>query len=223
MLTSTALSVPAVIARELQHNHLLLELADQELLNINALARQLKVIVDHELQQRVPETTIAMAIRRHLDSLEPVPRAQAFPKHIDITTKSGMYEVSFASTEKNRKLAADIRASVLDQDGEALSVIVGAYEVVLYASKRSASKVKRLLKQTRKNSELDDLACVTVDWPPSTKDIPGIYFRVTRALYFANVSIQSFHTIGAEMTIFVKEPALERAHAAISRVLGNLG
>ena len=81
--------------------------------------------------------------------------------------------------------------------------------------------MKNALRGQKITSEHDNLAYVTVNWEKITKDIPGIYYRVTRSLAFKNVSMYSLYTIGSEMMIFFKEDVFLEAYQTIVNILQN--
>jgi aspartokinase len=105
--------------------------------------------------------------------------------------------------------------------GDLLTITEGFYEIVIFTSQKYRKQIRKLLGKLKPSSELSNLAIVTVNWPASTKNIPGIYYRITRALAIRQIAIQSFHTIGSEMMIIVSEESFGRAHETIYSLLYN--
>jgi aspartokinase len=210
------------VSRALEKNVYLLELLFAGLANISAVAERLRPSLEKELKARFTSTAVSMAIRRHLKTAAPAPKRKPFPPHIAVTTKRGLWEVAITNNERNRTLVERIRKSISLEAGEQFDVLQGTFRIVLATAKRNKAKILKLLGAQKDLLEVDDLACVTVNWPASTKDIPGIYYRITRALAQANISIQTFQTIGSEMTIFIKEDTLEFAHESLLTVMSNL-
>ena len=215
-------SLSQLLTSKLQNNPYLLEYLEAGLVNFTALAATLKPTLDQELKRKSSISSISMALRRIVEKAPQKNKRKAlFPAHIDISTRSGIYEVAFASTEKSRGIIEILRNKLVIEEGEYLSIAEGSYEIVILTGQKNKDKVRKILGKFKTTSELDDLACVTVNWPKITKDIPGIYYRITRSLALRKISIQSFHTIGSEMMIIVKASDLMHAHESILKLLNN--
>ena len=208
------------IANELSRQPFLLEMLHGELINISALAVKLKPVVEAQCQEDFRIEAIAMAIRRYVRSTShPVITEAKFPAHIDMTVRTHLYEVAIASHGKSAAIADRVRKGIERRSGDLCAVIEGTYETVILTQQEYKKAVQKILGKTKRNSELGNLGAVTVNWPRSTKDIPGIYYRITRALAFNDIAIQSFHTLGSEMMIMVKDRSLGIAYDVLSRVL----
>lgn len=214
----TKKSVPHVVSRLLDENPFIIELLKTGLINISSLAAKIHSDVEVEVENKVGAAAVSMAIRRYSRTAPTVPPLPRWPKHIDISTRNNLTEIAVRKSERTAELISQLSAELIS-DGREVSVMMGSYEIVIYSNAQDVALVERRLRSIKKTSVIHPIGCVTVDWPPSTKDIPGIYFLITRVLAFGRVSIQSFHTIGSEMSIFVTEPNLLSAHRLISELL----
>lgn len=215
-------SIAAAVARELDSTPELVRLMQDGLANISAVSERVRQAIERELKTKTTGAAVGMAVRRYLNNL-PAGRAtqKPFPKHIELLTRSGIYELAVARNRRGEEIARRIRTELELDHADYLSIVEGSYEIVIFVSQRNKPRVRKFLGRTKPTSELDDVACVTVNWPVITKSIPGIYARITHALAKREVSIQSFHTVGAEMMIFVRQESLRAAHEVLERVLNN--
>ena len=211
----------SAIVRELERRSDLIELLHDDLANVSAVADLLRAKVEREFQGPISSAAAGMAVRRYLRASAPKRMDRAFPKHIEILTRSQIYEVAVQRNAKGEEIARKVRKEVAPEKSDFLSVIEGSYEIVFFTSQRNKARLLQIIGRNKKTSEIDSLGCVTVNWPPITKSIPGIYYRITRALALGGISIQSFHTVGAEMMIFVDESSLGAAYEALERVLNH--
>ena len=62
---SRMVTVQHLVKKELDKNQFLIELLQQELINISALALKLQPAIEKELGQKVKTTAIGMALRRY--------------------------------------------------------------------------------------------------------------------------------------------------------------
>jgi hypothetical protein len=216
-------SLSALVSTELENHPILLEFLLQGLGNVSAAAEHLRPALEARLGRKISNAAIGMALRRHLEgragaSLAP----RRFPAPFEVTTRSEIYEVAIRRDERGQALIDRIRKTLSPARRDFLSIAEGSYEIVIFTNQHNKPKVRGILGRHKRTSELDRAAYVAVNWPPETKDIPGIYYRVTRALAWREISIQSFHTIGAEMMIFVKREQLQPAYETLTRLLEEM-
>ncbi len=215
-------TVQHLVKGELKKNPFIIDILQQELVNISALALKLQPAIEKELGKKVRTTAISMGLRRYASETSKKSIFQwRFPDNLEISTKSQIYEVAIEKTPEVKKILDYLYKNIKRNKGEFLSFVEGTYEIVIFTNQKNKKYVKQAIKKHNITSECDNLAYVTVNWEKITKDIPGIYYRITRALAFRNISIQSFHTIGAEMMIFFKEENLVDAYQVIGNLLHN--
>lgn len=215
-------TIQHLVKKELQRNPFLIDVLQQELINISALALKMQPEIEKELGHKVKTSAIGMALRRYASEISQKSIFQwEFPQNLEISTKSQIYEVAIEKTPRVKEILDYLYKHINLQKGEFLSFAEGTYEVVIFTNQKNKKFVREAIKKHKITSECDNLAYVTVNWEKITKDIPGIYYRITRALAFRNISIQSFHTVGAEMMIFFKEEVLVNAYQTIGNLLHN--
>ena len=213
-------TVQNIVRRELECNPFLIEIMEQGIANVTAIAPKLQPEIEAELRKKVKISAISMAIRRtKVDSKRIF--QWSFPDNLEISTKSNIYEVAIEKTPHLLPILKYLYQKVKRQKGEFISIIEGTYEIAIFTNQNNKKYVREALRSEKITSELNNLAYITVNWKKFTKDIPGIYYRITRALAFKGISIQSFHTIGGEMMIFFKAGVLVEAYKIIVGVLQN--
>lgn len=221
-MQTNRLTISEAVENHLRENLLLQESIALGFCNISAVASFLKPDIIRSVGTPVSITTLGMAIRRCCKKLALQPRKQQnFPTHIDISARTNMYEVAVANNDKTRSTVDKLRVDLQIAKGDLLTVAEGLYEIVVFTNEKYKPKVKKVLRNTTVTSEMSGLGLVTVNWPASTKGIPGIYFRITRALAIRNISIQSFHTIGSEMMILFSGEQFGAGYHVIHQLLAN--
>src|SRR3989338_3606997 len=180
------------VEQELQKNPLLIDILQQELINISALALRLQPSLEKECNKKIKVTAISMALRRYVEKLtQKSIFTWEFPKNLEVSTKSQIYEVAIEKTPQFKKILDTLYQHIQIQKGDFLSFVEGTYEIVIFTNQKNKKHVRDAIKNHKKTAERDNLAYITVNWNESTKEIPGIYYRITRALAFRNISIQS--------------------------------
>ena len=212
-------TVQHIVKEELIKNPFLVDLLQQDLLNISALAEKLYPKVTRILGRNVKITAISMAIRRIAQQFYKKQMFKwEFPKNLEVSTKSNVYEIAIKKESQLSTLLFNIQKNLIKKAGIFLSVVDGNYETVFLSNQCNKKIIKKMLKNKEITSEQDNLGYLSVNFEPYTKDIPGIYYRITRAFAFNNISIQSFHTIGAEMIILFKKKDFMNAYETLTNL-----
>ncbi|MBI5228233.1 hypothetical protein HY988_06600 [Candidatus Micrarchaeota archaeon] len=219
---SNMVTIQELVNEELRKSPILVDMLQQELVNVNAVATKLHTKIEKKRGKKVELPAIGMAIRRFMEEyLGKAIFQWNFPKDLEVSTKSKIYEVAIEKTPDIPKILDHLYKHIKRQKGEVLSVIEGTYEIAIFTNQTNKKYVLEAIKGQIITSELDNLAYVTVNWAKITKDIPGVYYRITRELALKNISIQAMHTIGAEMMLLFKEEVLVDAYSTIGNLLAQ--
>ena len=211
-----------IVSEELNAAPVIEEFLLSGLANITAISIVLRPLIVSRLGKRVSPAAIGMALRRYkARTKRTVPIKKRFPSSIEIRPLTSLVEIGIRKDGHTLKRLQAFQHQLTLRGDEICTIAHGAYEVVILAHQRHTKRIYQSMRDCRFTSEVTQLGCVTVDWPSTTKDIPGIYYRVTRALSRREISIQSFHTIGSEMMILVREDVLPQAYTTIRQLLSN--
>jgi aspartokinase len=215
-------NVQQIVEKELERNLYLFDMLQLGIANITAVAYHLHPLIEKELKKEIKISAISMAIRRAQGHLSKGSNLNwKFPKNLEISLKSELFEVAIKRNDRAQEIMDKINA-VIDKDkGDTFTFVEGTYEYMILINQKYMDRVLNALKKEKITSRRVSVGYVTVNWENMTKDIPGIYYRITRALAFRNISIQSFHTIGAEMMIIFKSDVLSEAYQTIHNLLNN--
>ena len=213
-------TVQHIVKKELEENPFVIDILQQGLANVTAVAGKMQDVIEKEMGKQVSISSISMSIRRYMAECSKKEMFKwQFPDNLEVATKSKIYEVAIEKTPRFREISKRIDKAIDKNKGDFLSIIEGTYEIVIFTNQKNKDIIKNLLSGEKIHSELNNLTYITIDWPKITKDIPGIYYRITRALAFKGISIQAFDTIGTEMILFFKEQVFADAYETIMRVL----
>ncbi len=215
-------TVQHLIKTELSNNPILLDLIQQNLLNINALALKFHPNIERDLGRKIKIGAVSMAIRRVSEDFSNRKIFDwKFPPNLEVSTRSEIYEIAIKRDSDLSDLLIKIRFKLGNQIGTFLSVVDANYETVLLTNQYNKSALKTILKNKEITSERDNLGYVTINFEEFTKDVPGIYYQMTRALALRNISIQSMHTIGAEVIFLFKGNVLMKAYETMKCLVEN--
>ena len=213
------MKISRIIKETLNSNPYLFEYIQLDLINISAASDFIRGQIAKQDREDISSAAIGMAIRRISQQHKKKSLIKYnFPLNIAISTRSHIYELSVQKNSLSKTLVKKLHERIVPSKSDIFSVIEGNYEIVIIASENLSTAIKKIFKKAKVTSELNNLSFISVDWSSETKDIPGIYYQVTRALAFKNISIQSFRTIGSEMSIYFKEADFLPAYETIKEL-----
>src|SRR3989344_4983031 len=117
-------TVQHLVKRELEKNPFLIDILQQELVNVSALALKIQPQIEKELSQKVKTTAISMGLRRYAsETSKKAIFKWKFPENLEVSTKSQIYEVAIKKNTKAKTILDQLYANSKRQKGEELSFL----------------------------------------------------------------------------------------------------
>jgi aspartokinase len=159
-----------------------------------------------------------MNVRRYIARLpKPVkPSISASDSASHVVTRANLEELIFNKNNKNRETCLNL-FNELSKTKYFSCLVEGEKEIVLLTDCILIEKLKKISKLVSYHTI--GLGYISVDFSIKLREVVGIYGVVTSALASANISIHSFHTIGGEILILVKNEDLIKAQEVIISTL----
>ena len=215
-------TVSSLVKNYLDKNPFIRDMLMQGVLNITALSEKIRPDIESELKKGVKVSSVSMSVRRAQEELGKKEMfGWKFPTNLEISTKSKIYEISIEHTKSLPQLLEKIKRAIKTEEGQFLNHIEGLYEIVFFTNQTNKDKIKNILKEQKITWEVNNLSLISIEFPKTTKDTPGIYYQITRALASRSISIQSYHTIGSELNILIKNKEFTQAYDLITNLLEN--
>ncbi|MBI2029237.1 hypothetical protein HYT02_02370 [Candidatus Gottesmanbacteria bacterium] len=201
----------------LKRNPILTKYIKSGLVNITSLAKYIKKSAN--LDQKTTVASIGMFIRRYVSKLPKITNRFYLPGYKpQLVIRTGVHELIFIKNKENREESLKIFKNISITKYFSC-VVEGEKEIVVLTD----YPIKDLLKKKGLKNKIshitDELGFISIDFPIKLREVLGVYNYVTQALFLANISIHSFHTIGGEILILVKNQDLIKAQEVLSSAL----
>ena len=198
---------------------LLARYARNGLVNLNALARLIREI-SKQTTDSASVAALGMNLRRYIAK---TPKVSVMPfdfskYSLQLITRTNIHEIILNKNLANRNRCLEI-ISEISQTKYFVSIVEGEKEIVIMTDQplKELLKTKGLKKIV--NHETGNLGFISVNFPIELRDVPGIYGLITSSLAEAEISIHSFHTIGGEILILVKNEDLVHTQEVLQSLL----
>lgn len=213
-----------VVEAFLAQNPLLSKYVQMGLVNITSLAQYLKENNSTNVRANTV-ASIAMSIRRHIAKLPATKPPSPIPQNIplNLVVRSNITELIFAKDKDNRSLSRRIFQEI-SSTKDFSCLVEGEKEVVLITDRNLHQLMTKNNLQKTISHQTTGLGFISVDLPIRLREVVGVYSLITSTLAVAQIPIHSFHTIGGEILILVKNEDLISAQEVLSTSLvGTMG
>lgn len=184
------------------------------LINITSLARYLKEN-NPETDKNTSIAAIGMDIRRYISTL-PKQKKPSFvlqKQPLRIVARTNIQELIFDKNTQNRKscLALFDRTT---KEKYFSCIVEGEREIVIITDYQFNNK-----DTPDAAYHTECLGFISIDFSIQLRKVIGVYSYITSELMLANIPIHSFHTIGGEILILVKNQDLIKAQEVLNSAL----
>jgi len=211
--------VSDVVAEIVKQSPLLEEGLSRGLINVSALARDIRPLVEQKTLKDVTEGAIVMALKRLSDKLEPHSQSGAIFRHApDMMVRSNLFEVTVRNSPSlPQKLPQLTELVALQNSAHFLTVTSGVYETTIIASNALYTQVRDILCDELTVNEIADLSSITLRLAPEILEIPGSYTQILRQLAWEGINIIEIVSTYLELTVILRQQDTDRAFSALKR------
>lgn len=206
----------------LQSNPQLTKHIQNGLVNINSLARYLKKS-NNEIDKNITAAAVGMDIRRQIARMPNLnqPAFLSPDLKLHFVVRTNMQELIFNKIDSKKQIYLSL-FNEISQMKHFTCLVEGEKEVVLLTDYPLNDLIKKKKLGKIITNHTSGLGFISVDFPIQLRKVAGVYSYVTSALYLANISIHSFHTIGGEILILVKNEDLIKTQEALTSSLKTM-
>ncbi len=192
------------------------------LINNAALAEQLQPEVEKIMKKKLKFSAVNMSIRRLTEKLKARSlHAPGFDEDCDITIKTGLSEITI---HKRKETISNIRKRYNQlklSPEDFITLTQGINEMTAIVNKRLKKPFLALIPRTEIKKEIADLSSVTIKLPKDAENSVGLFYIITKALAWNNISIVEMVSTYSELTFFFKEEDTSDAFSVIKNLISE--
>lgn len=207
-------TIAHIVEHEIRKKPFLQEGLVKGVISHSGLAEALLPTVKKELGKEVDKYAVIMAIRRHAEKLEKTfVGKKTLGFETDLTMKSGLIEMTLKNDSLEVNKLKRVYELVDFASGDFFTATRGLHETTLLTNRKHLSELKKLFPRTK--SVVDELGSITIRIPENSIEVAGLFFQVTRALAWENISIVEIVSTYTELTVILREDDLPKAFDAL--------
>ncbi|MDR0907164.1 MAG: aspartate kinase [Rikenellaceae bacterium] len=221
-------TIPNVVEEVIKKKPFLEGALIEGLINLSALARQLKPEIEQKIGKPVNESAVIMALNRLVPRLE-LTSTMKFKRIIagvgDIIVRSNLTDFTYSNTStlysRQEELLREVYSSTTAQD-IFCTFSQGIYETTLVVSTLLGPIVERIFKQENLILKREKLSSITVKLPPENTACPGVYYYIFKELAWDNINIAEVISTSNEFTVVVSDEDIHRAFTILMEAKRNI-
>ncbi len=184
------------------------------LINLTALARQLKPEIEKKVGKEVNDSAVIMALNRLVPRLELL-SAMKFKKVIenigDIIVRSNLADIAFANSHTLFEKQALLLERVRTMKEVFCTFSQGISETTLVVSESILPLVEEIFADETRIARTDNLSSITVKLPAENTICPGVYYYIFKELAWDNINIAEVISTTNEFTVVIGDADIHRA------------
>lgn len=214
-------SLSKLIEESIDSSPFLKESLSEGLINTSALARRLKPKLEYELDKKIKDSTIVMAISRlpigNHESIE-LKIAKSVSEIGDVVVRSNLIKYNFKNYIGLAKNQSSFLEKTEDSNDSFYTVSRGINETTIIINSQLKNILESSLNLDHLLSVTENLSAITLKLPKNNTEIEGIYYFILKKLAWKSISLEEVISTTNEFTIVVKSNTISKAF----HVLTNL-
>jgi hypothetical protein len=220
------LTIPNAVEEVIKKKPFLEGALVEGLVNLSALARQLKPEVEKKVGKEVNDSAVIMALNRLVPRLELL-SAMKFKKVVenigDIIVRSNLADYAFANSPTLYEKQAQLLERVRNVKDLFCTFSQGIYETTLVVSSSIAPLVDDIFRSETHIAKTTNLSSITVKLPIENTVCPGVYYYIFKELAWDNINILEVISTTTEFTVVVSDEDIHRAFTILMEAKRQAG
>lgn len=218
MQVNTMVSIPVAVEAIIKKRPFLEGALVDGLINLSALARQLKPDVEKMVGKEVNDTAVIMALNRLVPRLELISamKVKKVVENIgDIIVRSDLSDYTFVNSQSLFSKQAELLNRVHEMKNVFCTFSQGIYETTLVVSESISDMVEAIFEQETMIARNHDLSLITVKLPSDNTLCPGVYYYLFKELAWDSINVVEVISTTNEFTIVVSDNDIHRAFSIL--------
>lgn len=190
------------------------------LINISALARQLKPEIEKTLKKEVTEASVIMALKRFADQMD-VSLHRKIEKASkgfgDIIVRSGLSEFTFKHSDTLIENQSRLIKILMAEKDLFYTISSGVFETTIVIGSSFAGEVQQIFKEETLIVSSASISSITLRLPKNNTVIPGLYYHIFKQIAWEGISILEAISTTNELSIILKDKDVDKAFSVLKR------
>jgi hypothetical protein len=216
------ISIPEKVEAIVNQSPYLREAVSNKLINLSALARQIKPQIEAELLKDITTSAVLIALQRYSQTAKPFYAVNPADYLDNLGLRSGLLEITIKNSSALLGKLSSLATSISDQRASLFVFTQGQYETTVITSSSLQTRILDVMQQEIITSTVPDLTAITLQRTHGQIDTTGVLQFPLRILAWEGISVIEIVTTLNEMLILVRNFEVDRAIISVRQALQNV-
>ena len=210
-------TISHLVKKSVNDNSFLLEAMSKRLVSYSNLAEQLKAEIEKELNKKVKESAIIMALRRYEEELHNFDKnITRFKFKAEIMMRTNVMDFNVLKSNSLLNKIKNIYGLIDFGRGDTLNIILGSNEVSIATNEKYKDKLADFLKGEKILHKEFSLVALTIIFDSKEfMSTPGVIFTAIRKLAWEQINIYEIVSTMTELTFILNKKDSMKAYNAL--------
>lgn len=213
------ITIPEKVEELVNQSPYLREAISDKLVNLSALARQLKPQIEKELVKDVTESAVFIALQRYAATLKPYYQVNPADYLANMALRSDLFELTVKNSAALLAKLSLLAQAIDDRHASLFVFTQGQHETTIITSKTLEKDLKAALKDETIVSTIPDLTGISLQRTHGQIETTGVLQFPLRILAWEGISVIEIITTLNEIMMIVRDFEVDRAVASIRQGL----
>jgi hypothetical protein len=214
-------SISDAIKKKVLHSPFLEAGLASGIINLSALARQIKPEIESQLIKNASEGALIMALKRladklHDDKLLNQDLSRFFG---DITIRSNISEFTFQKSKTIVARQIKLLQEMEHRPDAFITFTSGVLEITILVSGDMKEKVEKIFRDEIMVSSYEQLSAVILRLADDTVITPGIYYLILKQLAWENINLVEVVSTYREFIMIIQNNQVDRAFSILKALI----
>ncbi|HZL08055.1 MAG TPA: hypothetical protein VFC50_02585 [Candidatus Dormibacteraeota bacterium] len=213
------ITIPEKVEELVNQSPYLREAMSDKLVNLSALARQLKPQIERDLVKDVSESAVFIALQRYSATMKPYYQVNPADYLANLGLRSDLLDLTVKNSPTLLGKLSRLAKVIADQNTALFIVTQGQYETTIITSTSLKSHLEVLLKGETITHTIPDLTGISLQRTHGQIERTGVLQFPLRILAWEGISVIEIITTLNEIMMIVRDFEVDRAVASIRQGL----
>lgn len=217
------ITIPEKVESIVNQSPYLREAITDKLINLSALARQIKPQIEQELMKGITESAVFIALQRYAQELKPYYQVNPAEYLANLTLRSDLFELTIKNSPELLAKLSRLAKKFEDQRTALFVFTQGQYETTIITSSSLRKDILAALQGETITSTIPELTGISLQRTHGQVETTGVLQFPLRILAWEGVSVIEIVTTLNEIMMIVRDFEVDRAVVSIRRGLQTVG
>ena len=218
------MNVSGIVKKLIREQPFLLEALNRGIIHFGNLSAELKPRIESELEKKVTESSIVMALRRYAEEVrDRIDIADPLQLDCEVTMKTGICDFNIIKTNTLLQQLKSFYGLVDLGRGDFLNITIGTREISIAISQKYHNDIEKFLKKETILYKQEELVALTIVFNNDFFHTPGITYQVLQSLAWKNVNLLEIISTLTELTIVIEKKDSIKSYTVLHELIDQFG